>query len=162
MGQLPIICAMSDTGIAYDWNWMREAAQRGQAFMASSPPRSTPAWRTSSAGRSRLTWLPRRRSPRCCTRTGLGLPVKRRSKKTGKPSTDKLAVKALAGEHPVVKKIQDYRRIKRLCKDNYAGKYEQDYDYARDGRAHPNILACAAVTGRFAIPGLLRSSRPRR
>ena len=33
MAMLPVICAMSDVGIAYDWNPMREAAQRGQAFM---------------------------------------------------------------------------------------------------------------------------------
>jgi hypothetical protein len=35
--------------------------------------------------------------------------------------------------------------------DNYAGKYEADYNYAPDGRAHPNILYTAVVTGRFAF-----------
>ena len=153
MGQLPIICAMSDTGIAYDWNRMREAAQRGQAFMARLAAEIN-ASLADQLGRPVALSLA---SPAQIAKVlydkdaGLGLPVKRRTKKTGKPSTDKLAVKALASEHPVVKKIQDYRRIKRLCMDNYAGKYEQDYDYAPDGRAHPNILACAAVTGRFAF-----------
>ena len=62
-----------------------------------------------------------------------------------------MALKQLAGKHPVAKKVQDYRAIKRRCMDNYAGKYEQDYNYAPDGRAHPNILPCAVTTGRLAF-----------
>ena len=153
MGQLPVICAMSDTGIAYDWNRMREAAQRGQAFMARLAAEINASLADQLGRPVSLSLASPAQIAEGAVRKdeGLGLPVKRRSKKTGKPSTDKLAVKQLAGEHPVVKKIQDYRRIKRLCMDNYAGKYEQDYDYAPDGRAHPNILACAAVTGRFAF-----------
>lgn len=149
MGQLPIICRMEDTGIAYDWNRMREASQRGRAFMDKLAAEINSDV-SAQAGRPVAFSLS---SPPQVARVlyeDLGLPVTRKTK-GGKPSTDKLAVKALAREHPVVKKIQDYRRIKRLCVDNYAGKYEKDYSYAPDGRAHPSILSCAVVTGRFAF-----------
>jgi DNA polymerase I-like protein with 3'-5' exonuclease and polymerase domains len=153
MAQLPIICGMADTGMAYDWNMMREAAQRGQAFMGRLAAEIN-ADLAAAIGKPVSLSLA---SPPQIARVlydkddGLGLPARHRSKKTGKPSTDKLALKQLASEHPVVKKIQAYRQIKRRVVDNYAGKYEQDYNYAPDGRAHPNILYTAAVTGRFAF-----------
>jgi DNA polymerase I-like protein with 3'-5' exonuclease and polymerase domains len=153
MAQLPIICGMADTGMAYDWNMMREAAQRGQAFMGRLAGEIN-ADLAAAIGKPVALNLA---SPAQIARVlydkdeGLGLRVRRRSKKTNNPSTDKLAIKSLAAEHPVVRKIQSYRQIKRRVMDNYAGKYEQDYNYAPDGRAHPNILYTAAVTGRFAF-----------
>lgn len=153
MGQLPLICAMEDTGIAYDWARMREAAQRGQAFMAKLVAEIN-ADLAAALGRPvalNLASPPQIAKVLYDKTEGLGLKPRHRSKTTGKPSTDKAALRALAGEHPVARKIQSYRGIKRRCVDNYAGKYEADYTYAADGRAHPNILACAAVTGRFAF-----------
>jgi DNA polymerase I-like protein with 3'-5' exonuclease and polymerase domains len=153
MALLPVLCAMSDVGIAYDWNQMREAAQRGQAFMGRLVTEIN-ADLAEQLGRPVALNLA---SPQQIQRVlfdkaeGLGLPVKRRSKITGKPSAGKDALKALAPEHPVVKKIQSYRGIKRRVEDNYAGKYEKDYNYADDGRAHPNIMPCAVVTGRLAF-----------
>lgn len=154
MAMLPVICGMEDAGIAYDWNRMREAAQRGQAFMGRLVAEIN-ADLAAALGRPVSLNLA---SPPQLQKIfyskppdGLGLTTRRKSKKTGKPSTDKMALKQLAGQHPVAKKIQDYRQIKRRCQDNYAGKYEQDYNYASDGRAHPNILPCAVTTGRLAF-----------
>jgi DNA polymerase I-like protein with 3'-5' exonuclease and polymerase domains len=152
MGQLPIICAMSDTGMAYDWNAMREAAQRGQAFMGRLAGEIN-ASLTAQIGKPvslSLASPPQIAKVLYDKDEGLGLRPRRKTK-GGKPSTDKLALKSLAAEHPVVKKIQQYRQVKRRVLDNYAGKYEKDYNYAPDGRAHPNILYTAAVTGRFAF-----------
>jgi DNA polymerase I-like protein with 3'-5' exonuclease and polymerase domains len=152
MGQLPIICAMSDTGMAYDWNMMREAAQRGQAFNARLAAEIN-ADLAAQLGRPvslSLASPPQIAKVLYDKDEGLGLRQRRKTK-GGKPSTDKLALKPLAAVHPVVRKIQQYRQIKRRVTDNYAGKYEQDYNYAPDGRAHPNILYTAAVTGRFAF-----------
>ena len=153
MAMLPVICAMSDVGMAYDWNRMREAAQRGQAFMG----RLVTEINADLAGALGRPVALNLASPAQLQKIfydkdeGLGLPARRKSKKTGKPSTDKMALKQLAGKHPVAKKVQDYRAVKRRCMDNYAGKYEADYNYAPDGRAHPNILPCAVTTGRLAF-----------
>ena len=153
MAMLQVICGMSDVGIAYDWNAMREAAQRGEAFMGRLAAEIN-ADLAEALGRPVALNLA---SPQQLQKIfydkaeGLGLPARRKSRKTGKPSTDKMALKQLAGKHPVAKKVQDFRAIKRRVKDNYAGKYEQDYNYAPDGRAHPNILPCAVTTGRLAF-----------
>ena len=153
MAMLQVICEMSDVGIAYDWNMMREAAQRGEAFMGRLVTEIN-ADLAEALGRPVALNLA---SPQQLQKIfydkaeGLGLPARRKSKKTGKPSTDKMALKQLAGRHPVAKKVQDFRAIKRRVKDNYAGKYENDYNYAPDGRAHPNILPCAVTTGRLAF-----------
>lgn len=149
MGQIPLVCGMADTGIAYDWNLMREAAQRGQAFMGKLATEIN-ADISDRLGRPVAFSLA---SPVQVARVlyeDLGLPVRRKTK-GGKPSTDQKAIKSLARDHPIVQKIQWYRQVKRRCVDNYAGKYEKDYNYAADGRAHPNILYTAAVTGRFAF-----------
>ena len=153
MAMLQVICEMSDVGIAYNWNMMREAAQRGEAFMGRLVTEIN-ADLAEALGRPVALNLA---SPQQLQKIfydkaeGLGLPARRKSKKTGKPSTDKMALKQLAGKHPVAKKVQDFRAIKRRVKDNYAGKYENDYNYAPDGRAHPNILPCAVTTGRLAF-----------
>jgi DNA polymerase I-like protein with 3'-5' exonuclease and polymerase domains len=152
MGQLPVICGMADTGMAYDWTMMREAAQRGQAFMGRLVAEIN-ADLAAAIGKPvalNLASPPQIAKVLYDKDEGLGLKPRRKTK-AGKPSTDKQALKSLAAEHPVVKKIQSYRQVKRRCLDNYAGKYEQDYNYAPDGRAHPNILYTAAVTGRFAF-----------
>ena len=149
MGQIPLVCGMADTGIAYDWNLMREAAQRGQAFMGKLATEIN-ADISAQLGRPVAFSLA---SPAQVARVlyeDLGLPARRKTK-GGKPSTDAKAIKSLARDHPVAQKIQWYRQVKRRCVDNYAGKYEKDYNYAPDGRAHPNILYTAAVTGRFAF-----------
>ena len=149
MGQIPLVCGMADTGIAYDWNRMREAAQRGQAFMGKLAAEIN-ADISAQLGRPVAFSLASPAQVAKVLYEDLGLPVRRKTK-GGKPSTDAKAIKSLARDHPVVKKLQWYRQVKRRCVDNYAGKYEKDYNYASDGRAHPNILYTAAVTGRFAF-----------
>ena len=111
MAMLPVICDMSDVGIAYDWNQMREAAQRGEAFMGRLVTEIN-ADLAAQLGRPVALNLasPQQLQKVFYDKTeGLGLPARRKSKKTGKPSTDKMALKQLAGKHPVAKKVQAYR-----------------------------------------------------
>ena len=110
MAMLPVICAMSDVGIAYDWNRMREAAQRGQAFMgrlateinadlAAALGRpvalnlASPAQLAEGASTTRLrAWACR--------------PGASPKRPASRPPTS-MALKQLAAEHPVAKKVQD-------------------------------------------------------
>lgn len=149
MRLLPVLCKMEDVGVRYDWNLMREWAARGKVFMDKLAGEIL-ADLTVEMGRPVAVNLSSPAQLSKLLYDDLKLPVKRRSDKTGKPSTDKLAIAKLAKTHPVAKKIQDWRGLKRLCVDNYLGKYEADYSYAPDGMAHPNFLPCAVITGRFA------------
>jgi DNA polymerase I-like protein with 3'-5' exonuclease and polymerase domains len=67
-----------------------------------------------------------------------------------KMSTGKIALERLAQQHPVVEHIRQWKKITRLL-GTYLDKYENLYNYADDGRTHPNHLSCAVVTGRFAV-----------
>ena len=58
MAMLQVICEMSDAGLAYDWNMMREAAQRGQAFMGRLATEINADLAEALAVRSLSIWLP--------------------------------------------------------------------------------------------------------
>ena len=66
-----------------------------------------------------------------------------------KMSTDAIALEALAKEHEVVRKIQDWRGIRKLL-TSYLEKYEKEYGYAPDGMVHPGLNQAFVVTGRFS------------
>lgn len=66
-----------------------------------------------------------------------------------KMSTGKIALERLAKEHPVVQKIREWKQMTRLL-GTYLERYERLYNYADDGRAHPNHLSAFVITGRFA------------
>ncbi len=67
-----------------------------------------------------------------------------------KMSTGKIALAGLAKKHPVVRRIVEWKEQTRLL-GTYLEKYEGLYNYADDGRAHPNIMSAVVVTGRFAV-----------
>jgi hypothetical protein len=67
-----------------------------------------------------------------------------------KMSTGKIALERLAKQHPVVKKIVQWKEMNRLA-GTYLEKYETLYQFAADGRTHPNHLPFFVVTGRFAV-----------
>ncbi len=66
-----------------------------------------------------------------------------------KMSTGKIALERLAQQHPVVQKIREWKKMTRLL-GTYLDKYEKQYSYAADGRAHPSHLSAFVITGRFA------------
>jgi len=77
---------------------------------------------------------------------GLNLPVKAKTPK-GSPSTSKDALSKIAGKHPVVQLILDWRVINKL-RGTYA---EGIMRYVRDdGRVHPNINIDGAASGRMS------------
>jgi DNA polymerase I-like protein with 3'-5' exonuclease and polymerase domains len=81
----------------------------------------------------------------------LGLPIKKRSKKTNKPSTDEEALRAIAKEDPVVRAILDYKQVIKLY-GSYLHKYETELHYdTAFHRAHPNHNQVGALTGRFSV-----------
>src|SRR5690606_15901817 len=68
-------------------------------------------------------------------RMGIEPNSRHTSEKTGEPSTSVKALAAVSGEHPVIKKILTYRNVTKLL-TSYLRKYENELNYAGDGRAY--------------------------
>lgn len=81
---------------------------------------------------------------------GLGLPVKKRSDKTGAASTSEEALRAIAKADPVIKQILEWREVSKLY-GSYLHKYETELNYSGTGRAHPNHNQAGALTGRLSV-----------
>jgi DNA polymerase I len=76
----------------------------------------------------------------------LGLEGSRKTS-SGRYSTDALALEALAGQHPVVEKIAEHRRLSRL-KDAYADTLPSLID-PQTGRVHTRFSQVSASSGRL-------------
>lgn len=83
---------------------------------------------------------------------GLGLPIndRWRSKKTGAPSTGDDALKVLANNDPLVRKILEYRQVVKLY-GSYLHKYSSQLNYAGTGFVFPNHNQAGTVTGRMSV-----------
>jgi DNA polymerase-1 len=152
MQLLEVLCGMEDFGVKYDWSAMRSAAEEGNRFNERQNAEI-------QAELSALLGVPVQvnlGSPKQVgdvlygpSPTGLGLPVSKKTN-TGAPSTDAVALEGLSRKFPVVKKILEWKEMRKLV-TTYLEKYQKDYDYAPDGMTHPNIMQTAVVTGRFAV-----------
>lgn len=147
---------MEDHGVPYDWAAMRTTADQLRLFRdrynaeimddfsrmlgepvainLGSPPQ---------VGRVLYERLGYRTT--VYTATTRNLPYSQR-----KMSTGAIALKKLADENPVVKKVLNWKEINKLL-GTYLDKYEKKFNYAEDGYAHPNHLNAFVVTGRFAV-----------
>lgn len=150
-----VLHGMEDEGIVYDWALMRRTADELRAFrdkfnaeiMAeltamvgqpvavnlASPPQIADILYTKLGYRTSVY-----------TDKTRDLPPEQR-----KMSTGKIALERLAQQYPVVQKIRQWKQITRLL-GTYLDQYEKKFNYADDGRAHPNHLSCFVITGRFA------------
>lgn len=153
---LPIVCEMEDNGLRYDWTFMRDGLQRGEAFRDKLSAQIS-AELSGMLGEPVKLNLGSPKQVADILYTRLGMPVGIRTKKTekgggGNPSTGKLALKRLSGQYPVVQEIVNWKQISRLC-GTYLKKYELDYSYAPDGLTHPNHMQHGVPAGRFAVGG---------
>jgi len=79
----------------------------------------------------------------------LGLPIddRKRSKKTGAPSTDADVLAGLKGQHPFVDQLLEYRRLEHM--DSTYGRGMLKYITSR-GRIHPSYRFDGTETGRIS------------
>lgn len=149
MSILPIVCRMEDFGLQYDWTFLRDGAQRGRAFQEKLATEISAELSEMLGEPVKLNLAsPKQKAEILYDR--LHLPVKRRSRKTNNPSTDKIALKGLSGQYPVVQSMVNWNQLNKLC-GTYLEKYEKKYTYAEDGRTHPHHMQCGVPAGRFAV-----------
>jgi DNA polymerase I-like protein with 3'-5' exonuclease and polymerase domains len=153
MKVLPVVCAMEDEGVLYDWNFMREAAGRARVFLD----------KLAAEIARDLTRLVRQKDPDAAeVQINLGSPAQiasvlydqlglttRRRTDSGKLSTDEVALTGLAKKYPVVRKILNWKSLRKLL-GTYLETYETKFGYAPDGRTHPGWLQHGVPAGRFS------------
>lgn len=148
MAVVPILCEMEDFGIKYDWAAMSAAARQATDFM-NRLESEIMADLTARVGTPVSINMASTKQIGDILYGKLGMPV---TKKTGSgaPSTDAIALTALAKKYPVVQKIVQWKELKKLV-GTYLEKYAKEYSYAADGMTHPNHMQTAVPSGRFAV-----------
>jgi DNA polymerase I-like protein with 3'-5' exonuclease and polymerase domains len=150
MAVLPVVCAMTDAGLAYDWNLMRAKAAEARDFCARllgeiiedfeelAGEKLPPDFNfNSSAQFADLLYN------KC------GMPVLHKTP-GGKPSVDaKNALPGLAKDYLPVKKYMGWKRLTDL-QVKFLNSYETAFCWAADGRAHPVLNQHGTIGGRFA------------
>lgn len=147
---------MEDFGVRYDWGFMRRGAEKVRAFrdkfnaeimaelteMVGQPvainlgsPAQLSKLLFDQLGFRTTVYTPKTRN----------LPPDQR-----KMSTGAIALERLGKQQPVVKKITQWKELTKLL-NTYLDKYEGLFNYADDGRTHPNHMSAVVVTGRFAV-----------
>lgn len=148
-----VLCDMEEFGIKFDWELFRRTREQAEAYiekinqeiqedlsemvgepvsinLGSSPQLSDVLYNKLGMSTTRMT---------------------KGSKDSGikKMSTDAIALEALSRQYPVVKKIHEWKGLKKLL-TSYLIKYEKEYGYAPDGMVHPGLNQAFVVTGRFS------------
>lgn len=151
---VPILCDMEDYGVRYDWPAMATRAADVDGFLTELRVEIM-ADLSATLGRAMDVNLG---SPKQLSEVlfgDLGLKTSRMTKGSRdsddpKMSTDAVALEALSKKYPVVRKILDWKEIKKLL-GSYLEKYERDFAYAADGRTHPSHMQTGVPSGRFAV-----------
>lgn len=148
MGLIPIMAAMERAGLRYDWDAMSAKALELEQFVA----------RLDELIQLELSELVgeavsvKLSSPQQLVEVlyeKLKLPVRVLTPK-GAPSTSAVALEKLRHEYPVVQHILWWKEARRLH-GTYLKRYPKNYNYAPDGRTHPDISSTLVVSGRFAV-----------
>jgi len=163
-----VICDMEDCGIRYDWFFMQEASDRAKEFTAklNDEIQSELAELLGMPGTKLNINLgsPKQLSEILFERLGLTVNVyttstKGAAKEDKKMSTGKMALDILAEKNPVVKKISNYKNMKRLT-TSFLDKYAKDYGYAPDGMVHPSLNQSYVRTARFSSANPNQQNQP--
>lgn len=149
MGNLMNFCEMEDEGVLVDWNFYREASARCHTFTDRYQAEIQTAL-SRLAGEQITVNLASPAQVQEMLYGRLGMPVRRRSRKTNKPSTDKVALTGLSKQYPVVKKLLTWKSLKKLT-GTYLDVYEKRFGWADDGRTHPSHIQHAVAAGRIAV-----------
>jgi DNA polymerase I len=148
--------SMEDYGVLYDWELMRSGARISHEFLARMGV-EIQADLSEMVGEPVAINLGSPQQISSILYEKLGMKTSRYtrgSKDTTekKMSTDAIALEGLSKKYPVVKRILEWKELRKLC-TTYLEKYEREYGFAADGKTHPEHLQCAVITGRFAVAG---------
>ena len=156
MNVQPVVLDMADTGLAYNWQMLREKSAEVREF---ADLMLAEVLADFEALASKVKGVPVKLPPDFNLNAGqqfgnllynlCEMPVLHRTP-GGAPSVDgKKALPGLATRYAEVRRYQDWKRLTDL-RLKFLSIYEDKYDWAADGRAHPILNQNGAVTGRFS------------
>lgn len=148
MKVLHLLVEMEEYGLVYNWDAMRSSQQQAADFLDPLEAEIM-ADLTQAVGEPVSINLGSPMQIGNILYERLGITSQRKSKKTGKPSTDDKALAALEDSVPAVKKIRQWKEVRTLA-TRYLAKYEDDFK-CPDGLAHPDHMQTVVGTGRFAV-----------
>lgn len=154
IGVVPVLCAMEDYGIAFDWGMLRQGSEEAAVFGAKLNA-EIQSRLTELTGEPVMINLGSSKQLSEMLFDKLGFTVNRYTASTkNKPaaekkmSTDALALKSLSKTQPVVQQILEWKNLKTLS-TRYLDKFEDSHRRA-DGHAHPNFSSAIVITGRYS------------
>lgn len=145
---VPILCKMEDFGVQYDWPAMRAKAREAETFIGLLNTEIQQTL-TSMTGVQQTINIGSPAQLRKVLYEDLGFRTSRKTA-TGAASTDEQALTSLAAQYPVVRKILEWKQLRKLV-GTYLEKYERVYNTALDGRTHPDHNQVRVPSGRFAV-----------
>ena len=148
MAIMPILARMEDFGIVFDWSGMDQASREVEAFLVAMR-QQVMADLSALVGHDVDINLGSPAQVGKVLYEELGLPVSNRTA-TGNPSTDAGTLGMLADRYPVVQTMLDFKEVSTL-QTRYLTKFPAEFNYALDGRAHPNHMQAVVPSGRFSV-----------
>lgn len=155
MEVLYVVADMEKRGIYFDWGFLRDLNERAKEFQDIQYSSIQDKF-SAMLGEPISINLSSPAQVQHLLYDRLGFVTTRFTKSTKdtdnpKMSTDTIALEALAKEHPVIKKLVEYREVKKLI-TSYLNKYERDYGYdiEHEGVVHPNHHQVFVISGRFS------------
>lgn len=145
---VPVLCRMEDYGLQYDWTAMRAKAREAERFIVSLNTEIQQIL-TEMTGTPQSVNIASPAQLRAVLYDELGFKTTRKTA-TGTLSTDEQSLTWLAEKYPVVRKILEWKQMKKLL-GTYLEKYERVYRCPECGRTHPDHNQVRVPTGRFAV-----------
>jgi DNA polymerase I-like protein with 3'-5' exonuclease and polymerase domains len=156
MEVLYIVVEMEKYGLLFDWKFMREVSERAKEFMEIQYEDVQKTF-SEMLGEPISINLASPKQVSDVLYNRLGFVTTRFTKgsqdsEDPKMSTDTVALEGLAQQHEVVRKLLEYREVKKLV-GSYLDKYERDfgYDVEREGFTHPSHNQVFVISGRFSV-----------
>lgn len=150
MGVLPVVCDMADTGIQYDWNLLRAKAAEVREFADRLLAEVIEGFEELAGEKLPPTFnLNSSQQFGDLLYNKCGMPVLHRTESDA-PSVDaKKALPGLALKYPEVRRYLEWKRLLDL-RLKFLEIWEDKFNWAPDGRAHPTLVQNGTVTGRFS------------
>ncbi len=155
MEVLYVVADMEEFALYFDWAFLRDLGERAKEFQDLQYA-SVQEKFSEMLGEPVSVNLASPKQVQHLLYERLGFSTTRFTKSTKdtdnpQMSTDTIALEALAKQHPVIKKLVEYREVKKLI-GSYLDKYERDYGYdpLNEGAVHANHNQVYVISGRFS------------
>jgi DNA polymerase I-like protein with 3'-5' exonuclease and polymerase domains len=142
-----VLPAMSDFGVWYDWDMIREGSRKAHEFLPLYETDVRAAFEEATGTPCDINFASPKQMQKLIFED-MGMPVIKRTNK-GAPSTNAKEVLVNFTHVPAIAKFMEWKELETLC-NNFLDSYPVKYTYAPDGMTHPNFIQHGSAPGRGA------------